>query len=121
MSFRPDSEQLATSALDNTVRLWFFKNSQQVEPVVLDYPSKWAWGVAYNKEGDRVWAGGEDGNIHYWPTSMDNLANDLCDLVEKKLTKEELEKYTSAQIDYQTTNCVSFEEKVETSESSIEN
>lgn len=107
LAFDKNNRQLASCALDNTTRLWLFKELEE-EAIILKNDSKWVWDVAFDNK-HTVMSSGEAGVLHFWATDPEKLAEKVCDIVDgRKLTKKELSEHTKANINYEKPNCVSW-------------
>lgn len=81
---------VASAGLDGTVMLWNLGDATgDVEPLVLADNDSWVWAVALTPDGERVISGGADRSVRSWPTRSAALAEPLCGLVGRRLTREE--------------------------------
>ncbi|TAD98952.1 MAG: TIR domain-containing protein [Bacteroidetes bacterium] len=109
--FTADHNQLASSSLDNTVRLWRFNEKEQDNNLVLKGHSKWVWNVAFNQNQSFLLSAGEDGTIYFYPTTSEQIAEELCNYLNKtkKMSKQELQKYLGTEMKYRNKNCMDWE------------
>ncbi len=62
--FSPDGSRLASTSLDQTVRLWDALNSQEV--LTLRGHTQWVVGVAFSHDGTRIASASTDGDVRLW-------------------------------------------------------
>jgi len=111
IKFNPLSEnQLATSSLDKTARIWIVDKKRSEEPIILQN-TNWINSLEFSFDGNFIYTADAGGEIITWPAKMELLANALCSFSPQKISKEEMKKYTPADIKYKKPNCVSFDDK----------
>ncbi|MEM7585651.1 MAG: WD40 repeat domain-containing protein [Acidobacteriota bacterium] len=87
-------ELLASGSLDGAVMLWDLAViGGDIEPIVLADNDSWVWAVALTPDGNQVLSGGADRNIRFWPTRSEHMADGICDLVNRNLTRAEWTTY----------------------------
>ncbi|MFY0606737.1 MAG: hypothetical protein JXR10_08480 [Cyclobacteriaceae bacterium] len=102
LDFSPDNLMLLSSSRDRTVRVWEIANSKKL-PLVLDDHNDWVLTACFDPTGNQIISGSKDNYIRFWPVFHVTLANRICELVERNLTKEEWDEYVGELIPYQTT------------------
>jgi hypothetical protein len=103
---------MATASKDFSIRLWEFNNPGMPPTVLSDHD--WVWGVAFTPNDEQLMAGinsvkeeiGTSGKlkrnqtIHAWPTNISSMADKLCGLVKRNMSKEEWVLYVGADLPY---------------------
>ncbi len=102
VEFSPDGNNLLTSSRDGTARIWDIKNTRKL-PIVLDDHQDWVMTAAYNRDGSQIITGSKDNFIRIWQVNPSNLAERICELVDRNLTPEEWLEYVGENIPYQQT------------------
>ncbi|HAA14173.1 MAG TPA: hypothetical protein DCE41_21755, partial [Cytophagales bacterium] len=87
LQFSPKRDQLLSTSLDQTVRLWpqeYWTSEEAVKPQVIVLPmhEKWVWSGTYVDGGDYFITAGQDRRVIRWYASMEALADEV-----RKLTK----------------------------------
>ena len=62
--FSPDGKLLASSSMDNTVKVWDTATGECLKTFV--GKEKWIWTVAYSPDGQTVASGGDDNLVRLW-------------------------------------------------------
>lgn len=93
IAFSHDGTRLATGSFDKTVRVWNL-NALEDAPIILRDHKDWVWSIIFNKDDSRLWAGSRDYLIRLWPIDTREMANQICnDLQRNMLSEEEWKKY----------------------------
>ena len=71
LAFSPDGKLLASSSIDNTVKIWQTDTGECLKTYRGE--QQWIWSVAFSPDGQTVASGGEDGIIRLW-----NIETDRC-------------------------------------------
>jgi WD40 repeat protein len=98
MAFSRDGHRLA--AAGSSVQVWDLRQSG-AEPVVLRGHTR-SNSVAFSPDGQRVASGGSDGTVRVSPP-WDKLADAVCTMVWRNLTKEEWSVFVGEAIEYERT------------------
>ncbi|MFT6867674.1 MAG: WD40 repeat protein [Cyclobacteriaceae bacterium] len=102
VEFSPDGKSLLTASRDGTARIWDINNTRKL-PFVLDDHNDWVMTCAYNKQGSQIITGSKDNYIRIWQVDPSDLADRICELVQRNLTGEEWLEYVGENIPYQKT------------------
>ena len=71
VAFSPDGQMLASSSIDNTVKIWDTDTGECLK--TFENKQQWIWSVAFSPDGQTVASGGEDNTITLW-----NIYTDKC-------------------------------------------
>jgi WD40 repeat protein/energy-coupling factor transporter ATP-binding protein EcfA2 len=104
VKFSPDDRQIATSSMDKTVKIWDAGNLN-LRPIIISKHSAWVLAIAFSPDGKYLVSSSssENGEIYYWPTHANYMAEQMCGKVSRNFTVREWETYVSYDIDYQKT------------------
>jgi tetratricopeptide (TPR) repeat protein len=83
---------LATTSMDQTVRLWSLSNPS-AEPRVLRGHENWVWGVAFSPDGQVLATASEDQTVRLWSMVIDDLVRIACLLTSGNFRHEEWQRY----------------------------
>ena len=75
VAFSPDGKLLASSSIDNTVKIWDTSTGQCLKTYRGE--QQWIWSVAFSPDGQIVASGGEDCIIRLW-----NIHTDECRVLQ---------------------------------------
>jgi WD40 repeat protein len=100
--FSKDDKYMASSGLDGTVRL-FLTQDYDLAPIVLNDHLDWVWTVAFSDDGKTIYSGSMNNIIQKFPTDTDQLADLMCPVLKRNMTKAEWEKYVAPDIPYEKT------------------
>lgn len=100
--FNKDNTRLATGSFDRTVRLWNFADPTDL-PIVLHDHDDWVWSIEFSPDGQKVLAGCKDGKIRLWPTTIDQMADVICNKSNRNMTNKEWEQFVGQDVNYQKT------------------
>ncbi|MEL6536929.1 MAG: hypothetical protein AAFQ98_16025, partial [Bacteroidota bacterium] len=87
LEFSPKQDQLLSTSLDQTVRLWpkeYWSEEEGVKPKVIVLPlhEKWVWSGTYVDWGNYFITAGQDRRVIRWHASMTALAEEVRKLTE---------------------------------------
>ncbi len=102
IEFSPDNKLLLTTSRDRTARLWDLSDSRKL-PLVMDDHEDWVMTGCFDPSGQQIITGSRDEFVRIWPTNPEVLADRICGLVSRNLTKEEWVEFVGADIPYQKT------------------
>ncbi len=100
---------LLSAAKDKSVRVWNLSELTQ-QPLVFADHSDWVWSVDFTPNKENIVSVSEDGFLHIWPFSIDELGKHLCSVLDRNLTKVEWATYIAGDLKYEPT-CPNLEPK----------
>jgi WD40 repeat protein/energy-coupling factor transporter ATP-binding protein EcfA2 len=101
-AFSPDDNLLATGSLDNTIRLWNLNNFNDQSIDLKDHNS-WVWSLSFSQDSKRLVAGCVDNLIRIWPTTIDDMAAQMCGLMSRNMSDQEWEQFVAPDIPFEST------------------
>lgn len=99
VDFDYQSKQLLSSSRDGTVRVWSIHDSKKL-PLVLDDHEDWVMSACFSPDGKRIISGSKDNSIRFWPVNHQELADRICQLVDRNLTPDEWKEYVGESVPY---------------------
>lgn len=78
--FNRSGDQLISSSLDKTAKIWNIANMTE-ERIPLTDHRKWIWDIAYNHQEDQIYTVSEDRSINVWVSRAEILAKLVQDQV----------------------------------------
>lgn len=102
VDFNFDDTKLLSASRDRSVRVWEINDPRKL-PLVLDDHEDWVMSACFSPDGKRVITGSRDNSIRFWPVDHQELADRICTLVNRGLTREEWVEYVGTSIKYTTT------------------
>ncbi|MCV9385832.1 WD40 repeat domain-containing protein [Reichenbachiella ulvae] len=102
VDFSNDNQHLLTASRDATTRIWDINNSR-VMPLILDDHEDWVFCAKFTPDGKRVVTGSKDKHIRVWTIDFEQLADRICQLVDRNLTADEWDEYVGDTFSYQET------------------
>ncbi len=102
LEFSPNGKLLASASFDGTVQV-FQTGNYNKSPLVLRDHDTWVWSVAFSPESDKLYAACVDNLIRVWPTDPDQMAQNLCDRIDRNMAFSEWQRYVAEDIAYRKT------------------
>lgn len=94
-----DGNKLISGSSDKSIRLWDLTNPER-DPVILQDHQWWVWSVAMNPKSEAIISGSADKTIRVWNVSTKNLADRVCDVVGRNLSRAEWTEFIGEDVDY---------------------
>jgi len=104
IEFSPDNKLLLTTSRDKTARLWDLGDSRKL-PIIMDDHDDWVLTGCFDPSGKQIITGSRDVFIRTWPVDPRHLADRICSLLNRNMTKEEWNEFVGSDIPYEKT-CV---------------
>lgn len=102
VDFNWNDSRLLSASRDRSVRIWDVNDPRKL-PLVLDDHEDWVMSACFSPDGSRVISGSKDNSIRFWPVDPQELADRICELVNRNLTPEEWIEYVGKGIPYTST------------------
>jgi WD40 repeat protein/ABC-type oligopeptide transport system ATPase subunit len=97
IEFSPDGELLASAGSDKRLQLWVLRNPEDL-PVVMDNNDGFIWDIVFAKGSDYLLATTYESEIRVWPTDPAILQNEICNKLDRNMTRYEWETYVGKDI-----------------------
>ncbi len=104
IEFSPDGELLASAGSDKRLQMWVIRNPEDL-PVVMDNNDGFIWDIAFAKGSDYLITTTYESEIRIWPTDPTILQNEICNKLERNMSRYEWETYVGKDIKQEIT-CV---------------
>lgn len=108
IAFSPDGTMLASGGYDWTIRIWDLSGNNP-RPILLKGHEQSVTSVAFSPNGKTLASGSYDATIRLWIACTQDLADAVCERVQRNLTHEEWQKYMGSYIPYERT-CLNLPE-----------
>lgn len=92
LKFSPDGKLLASAGLDKKLQMWVVDHEEDL-PIVMDNNNGNVWRIDFANGSDYLLGSCNNGEIRVWPTNIKMLADQLCPLLSRNITKEEWRTY----------------------------
>ncbi|MFM7487941.1 MAG: hypothetical protein ACKO13_13605, partial [Cytophagales bacterium] len=92
LKFSPDGKLLASAGLDKKLQMWVVDHEEDL-PIVMDNNNGNVWRIDFANGSDYLIGSCNNGEIRVWPTRVKMLAEQLCPLISRNITKEEWRTY----------------------------
>ncbi len=102
VDFSPDNKLLLTASRDRTARIWDLGNAKKL-PIILDDHNDWVLTAKFDVTGDRIITGSMDNSLRIWPVDPKELAERICEYVNRNMTDGEWNEYVGQNFPYQHT------------------
>ena len=102
VKFSQDEKYIAAASNDRTVRIWRMDRLNEL-PLVLDDARDWIWSIEFDPNGNFIMTASADGLIRKYPLTMDEMANEFCNLLDRNLTEKEWNFFIGSEIPWQET------------------
>lgn len=104
ITFSPNSNIMATSSYDGTVRLWHLDDLNTL-PIVFDDHEAWVTSVRFSPDGQYLISGDRNGKIRLLPTDSKPIVSDYCKYLTRTFTNEEWQNYVGPDIPFKPIKC----------------
>ncbi len=102
LKFNRQNTMLASASFDGSIHLWNLENLNE-QPIELKDHSSWVWSLDFTPSGDKVIAGCVDNLIRIWPSNMDEMADQMCEKLNRNMSNKEWEQFVATDISYEKT------------------
>ncbi len=92
IAFSGDGKMIATASFDRTVNLYELENIDEL-PLVLQDNYDYVFDLGFSNNSTKLITANRNGEIRVWPTNAHDLANQICDMMERNMTQEEWRIY----------------------------
>lgn len=106
VEFSPDGKLLASAGSDRLLQMWVIDFLEDL-PIKMDNNNGFIWDIAFSHDSKYLIAAGHESEIRVWPTDPDLLAEQICPLLKRNMSKEEWTKYVGSDIPFENT-CVNL-------------
>jgi len=98
VEYSPDDSKLASVGRDGTIQLWETSNLFD-QPIVIKDSEGWVYCVAFSPDG-KSFVAGSSGSLIARPTRSEDMAVNMCSLIQRNFSTIEWENYVGEDIDY---------------------
>jgi len=108
LEFNADHTLLVSTSHDGTARIWVMDYLNDL-PIILDDHGKgngsklWVFSASFSPDGKSVMTGAGDGHIRKWPIRPDEMANEICAMLDHNMSENTWKAYVAEDIDYRNT------------------
>jgi WD40 repeat protein len=100
--FIPKSKSIASASFDGTIRIWDYESSQQ-QPVVIRDHDGWIYGLTVAPGGEYIVSSGTDKTIRFFDIVTSQIAQRVCKMVSRNMSKTEWNEYVGSDIEFEKT------------------
>jgi WD40 repeat protein len=108
IEFSPDGALMASAGADKRLLMWVLANPGDL-PITMQNNAGFVWNLAFTKDSNYLIAACSESEVRVWPTNPSLLAEKICPLLKRNMSRDEWEKYVglSDDIEYEPT-CAGF-------------
>ena len=104
IEFSPDGQQIATSSMDKTAKIWNATDFS-TPPIVITKHNTLVMSLAFSSDGNYLVTASLEtskglSSLYYWPTHASYMADQMCDELTRNMTVREWETYVSYDLEY---------------------
>ena len=103
VAFSNNGKRLATASWDHTIQIWNMEDLDDLPYYLTDNGDSYAWDLTFSPEDDYLVVGTRDGKIKKWAINNSSLASQICQYINRNMTKEEWQRYVSDEVEYENT------------------
>lgn len=109
IEFSPDDRLIVASSTNSQVRIWDMENLFDLPTILEDYKGErekgWVNDVSFSPDGKHFVTAAGDGNIRRYPTTPDQMAAEICSLIEKEGNMSDNEWRQYVGVEYNEMTC----------------
>jgi len=102
LKFNRSGSFLASASFDGSVRLWKAANFN-AQPLIFRDHSTWVTSLDFTPDNKQLITGAVDGEVKKWYITTKDIADQLCNQVDRNMTEKEWETYLGEDIKYEIT------------------
>lgn len=102
IEFDDSVNYMASASNDGKVILWNTEDFN-LAPLILTDNEAWVMTLKFSASGKELFAGYRDGKLRKWPTSIEPLAKNVRNKINRNLSIEEWQQYVAKDIEYKKT------------------
>lgn len=103
IDFNPKGNQLATSSMDGTIKIWNTTNFNY-HPIIIREHESWVRALAFSPDGKKLISSSQKDNIMFqWPANADLIADQMCNFIVKNMTLLEWNTNVASDVEYEKT------------------
>ena len=111
ITFSKDDQLIASASYDGTIQIWMTKKFEEL-PLILKDNDSYIWDLSFTNDNNYLVTGGNQGEVRVWPTNAQEMAEVMCQNIDRNMTQEEWKRYVGAEIDFRNTcKSILFEKK----------
>ena len=106
LEFSPDGGLLAAGSFDGTIQMWALDELDEL-PIQMTDNDAYVWDIEFSPNSDYLLAACADGELRIWATNPALMANEMCQLLKRNMSREEWDTYVGHDIPFEHT-CVNL-------------